>query len=246
MNADGRGCAPSDRKDFSEESMALLRQAERHLCYLLNEGYDAGKAVEFIGNHFLLSSRQRLALLRTAASDSALQQRHRTRRCAADMKGASVFIDGFNQIITAEILVSGGLLLAGMDGTIRDLAGLLGTYRIIDCTMPAIRLILHRLEELQVSSAVFVLDRPVSNSGRLKQAILEAGREVSFPAAAKVMDQVDSFLIAQPLVITSDSAILDACSGWYCLMPDLLSLKATAALQFDAEAGPDCARMEGN
>jgi hypothetical protein len=246
MNTAGRGCAPSDPKDFSPESMELLHRAQRHLCYLINEGYDAEKSIEFIGNHFLLSSRQRLALFRSAASEASLLQRGRTCRQAADLHNAAVAIDGFNQIITAEILLSGGLLLSCMDGTIRDLAGLHGTYRIIEPTMPAIRLILSRLQQLQISSALFVLDRPVSNSGRLKQAILEAGREFSFPIRAEVMDQVDSFLIQQPLVITSDSAILDACSGWYNLMPDLAAADDHPPLQFDAEVGPDCARMEGN
>ena len=54
-----------------------------------------------------------------------------------------------------------------MDGNIRDLAGLRGTYKLIDKTDRAIDLIGQELEKLKVSKAVFYLDKPVSNSGRL-------------------------------------------------------------------------------
>lgn len=65
-----------------------------------------------------------------------------------------------------------------MDGTYRDLAGLRGTYRLIDKTDAAIRLILSELQRLSVNRAVFWLDAPVSNSGRLKTRIAEIAEKV--------------------------------------------------------------------
>lgn len=50
-------------------------------------------------------------------------------------------IDGFNTVITLEVALSASLLLKCMDGTIRDLAGLRGTYCLIDKTDTAILLI---------------------------------------------------------------------------------------------------------
>ena len=55
-----------------------------------------------------------------------------------------------------------------MDGTIRDLAGLRGTYKLIDKTDRAINLIGEYLQKLKIKKVVFYLDSPVSNSGRLK------------------------------------------------------------------------------
>ena len=81
----------------------------------------------------------------------------------------------FNTIITLEVALSGSLLLQGMDGTIRDLAGLRGTYRIVDKTERAVELILSQLEKEKGKGAVFYLDQQVSNSGRLRSLLLEKG-----------------------------------------------------------------------
>ena len=40
--------------------------------YLINEGYDIKQASTFVGNHFLLSERQRLAIMRSLATDEQL------------------------------------------------------------------------------------------------------------------------------------------------------------------------------
>ena len=41
-------------------------------------------------------------------------------------------VDRFNLIILIEIVCSGRMLILGRDGLISDLAGLRGTYKIID------------------------------------------------------------------------------------------------------------------
>ena len=51
-----------------------------------------------------------------------------------------------------------------MDGTIRDLAGLRGSYRIVDKTVQAVELLLARLETLGVQRALFYLDQSVYGS----------------------------------------------------------------------------------
>ena len=60
-----------------------------------------------------------------------------------------------------------------MDESIRDLAGLRGTYSVINKTEVAIKLINDFLLEHKIKKAIFYLDKPVSNSGRLKMKILE-------------------------------------------------------------------------
>ena len=57
------------------------------------------------------------------------------------LAGQEVWIDGFNIIITLEVLLSGSFLFVGMDGAIRDLAALRGTYRIIPETAEAVRIL---------------------------------------------------------------------------------------------------------
>ena len=67
--------------------------------------------------------------------------------------------------------LSDSLLLRCMDGTVRDLAALRGTCRLIDKTTRAIEMVGRMLEKGGVGKAVCYLDSPVSNSGRLKERI---------------------------------------------------------------------------
>ena len=62
MNAK-RGFVPEDEKNFSLRSIEKMRKASRHVCYLLNEGYGLKQATTFVSDHFLLSERQRLAIM---------------------------------------------------------------------------------------------------------------------------------------------------------------------------------------
>lgn len=69
----------------------------------------------------------------------------------------TIYIDGFNLIITLEIALSKGTLIRGSDGCIRDLAGLRGTYKLIDKTDYAIELIGKFLDEKSVPSVNILL-----------------------------------------------------------------------------------------
>lgn len=59
-----RGYVPTDEKEFKNQSLSKLYKASEDLFYLLNRGYKIKGTSTFIGNHYLLSERQRLALVR--------------------------------------------------------------------------------------------------------------------------------------------------------------------------------------
>lgn len=134
------------------------------------------------------------------------------------MRGKTVHIDGFNSIITLEIALCESLLLQCMDGTIRDLAGLRGTYRVIEETSEAVQLIAAALTDLGAAKAVFYLDAPVSNSGRLKSLIAHVWENFEPELEIRVINEVDQVLQNQECVITSDSIILDRCQSWFNLV----------------------------
>ena len=46
-----------------------MKTFSHHILYLINEGYDLKQATIFVGNHFQFSERQRLAIMRSVASD---------------------------------------------------------------------------------------------------------------------------------------------------------------------------------
>ena len=226
MNAK-RGYVPEDERNFSISALETLRIASRHINYLINEGYDLKSASTFVGNHFLLSERQRLAIVRSLATKEQLETRIEKKK----ETGAEVWIDGFNMIITLEVLFCDSILFACMDGTIRDLAALRGTYRIIPETTDATSMLLDVLLEAGAESVHILLDEPVSNSGRLKALIADIGEKYPFTLDIQIRKDVDRELYGKENVITSDSVILDNCKSWINLTPKCLEKYGGHALK---------------
>ena len=226
-----RGFVPEDVKNFSPQALEIMRTASRHVCYLVNEGYDLKQATTFVGNHYLLSERQRLAIMRSVATQAQIENRQKKQVPMTALSGTEVWIDGFNTIITLEVLLSDSILFSCMDGTIRDLAALRGTYRLIPETEEAIRMLFDLLREAGVSRVNILLDQPVSNSGRLKTRMAEIGEEYPFTLDILILREVDRELYGKENVITSDSIILDHCVSWVNLTPECLKRRHKEALQ---------------
>lgn len=208
-----RGYVPTDEKEFKNQNLYKLYKASDDLLYLLNRGYKIKGASTFVGNHYLLSERQRLALVRGISKyDDVIKRKDKEITNLSNIE--VVHIDGFNTIITLEVALSNSLIIKSMDETIRDLAGLRGTYSIIDKTEIAIKLIGEFLLEHKIKKAIFYLDRPVSNSGRLKMKILELFEGSELQIEVENIDNVDSVLKSKENVVSSDAIILDNCISW--------------------------------
>jgi hypothetical protein len=217
-----RGYSPDDEKNFTGIAQKTLKRSTEDLYFLLNRGYPVKGASVFVGNHYLLSERQRIAMTRIVSSEKDITARSAKQIRPQSLAGAAVNIDGFNAIITLEVALSGSPVFVCMDGAYRDLAGLHGSYRLIDKTDTAIRLILSELRKLSIKRAVFWLDAPVSNSGRLKTRIAEIAEDERFEIGVEVVGNVDGTLYDLPNVISSDSVILDHCPGWLNLNERLI------------------------
>lgn len=226
-----RGYVPDDARNFSPEATKILRLASRHVDYLINEGYDLKQAATFVGNHFLLSDRQRLAVMRSLATKEHLTNRESKRIALTELSGKDVWIDGFNTIITLEVLLSDSILFTCMDGAIRDLAALRGTYRIIPETREAVKLLFDLLEEVKIRSASILLDEPVSNSGRLKALVADSGENYPFDLNIQAQKDVDRTLYEKENVITSDSIILDQCVSWVNLTGEYMERQGRVGLR---------------
>ncbi len=226
-----RGFAPEDEKQFSAESVRLLKRAGTEVRYLLNRGYHLKPVIQFVGDHYLFSERQRLALARSIAPDDKVTARKSRKIDLSSLEEngdlpvlPEINIDGFNTVITLETALSGSPVFKGMDGCIRDLAGLRGTYRIIDVTSAAVDLLLRAVEGMHVRRVNVFLDAPVSNSGRLKTLFYERMETLGcgFAMEIPVINDVDGALKQSRYVVSSDSVILDACRSWINLVPELL------------------------
>ena len=228
MNAK-RGYVPEDDRNFSEDAIKDMRSASSYLCYLINEGYDLKQASTFVGNHFMFSERQRLALMRSVATKEQLEIRKEKEK--SSISEEEVWIDGFNTIITLEVMLSDSILFLCQDGTIRDLAALRGTYRIIPETEKAVEILLGTLEGFGVKYIHILLDEPVSNSGRLKSLIAEIAENYKVPLDIQILKAVDKELWEKENVITSDSIILDHCKSWFNLMEKCVKDQNISPLQ---------------
>ena len=209
-----RGYDPDDDQLFSHTACLVLLTAQEEIRWLLNRGYPMGSVTELVGSHYQLTTRQRMALQRATATDRQIQARRKSLLPAESAGLGTVLIDGFNLIILLEVALSGGLLILGSDGVLRDLAGLRGTYRILAWTDQAIGLIGQSLASLHVPEAVFYLDQNVSNSGRLKQLILSHAPEWPFPVRVELVPNADTCLGQKERVVSQDSFVLDACTSW--------------------------------
>lgn len=219
-----RGYVPTDEKEFKNQSLSKLYKASEDLLYLLNRGYKIKGASTFVGNHYLLSERQRLALVRGISKyDDVIKRKAKEITNLSNIE--VVHIDGFNTIITLEVALSNSLIIKSMDETIRDLAGLRGTYSIIDKTEVAIKLIGEFLLEHKIKKVIFYLDRPVSNSGRLKMKILEIFEGLELQIEVENIDNVDSILQSKENVVSSDAIILDNCISWINLNRNIIEEK---------------------
>lgn len=209
-----RGFNPEDIKNFSEENIARLKVAQEEVQWLLDRGYKIKPIIELVGNHHQLSARARTALQRTTSSTAEYEKRKSSLLSFECAKEGCLYIDGFNLIITLEVALSGSPILLGKDGVLRDLAGLRGTYKLIDKTDIALRLVGKILNELKVPMVKFYLDSPVSNSGRLKSKILEYSELWNLPVEVELIPNVDVVLSDMERIVTGDSIILDECKGW--------------------------------
>lgn len=206
-----RGPDPADEQ---LRDPGVLREAVADLSWLRGRAYAEVAALKLVGDKYQLTRRQRTAVARSACSDAALRRR-RSHRVDA-IEGSDVAVDGFNLLITLERGLSGGPVLRGRDGAHRDLAGLHGTWRAVAETDRALDLAAGCLDA--AASVTWLLDQPVSNSGRLAARLRERGWQ------AEVVPSPDPLLADWPgVVITSDGWILDRCAGWFDLAGAVLA-----------------------
>lgn len=218
-----RGHLDSDEVDFAPKVVELLSRAGEECSYLIDRDYPRDGTIAFVGNRYQLNARQRLLLARSVSGEVAKKKRASKRLSLDEMSGADVLVDGFNAIITLEVALSGSLVICGQDGSLRDLAGLRGTYHPIDKTPRAIELILDALEQYGAASADFLLDEPVSNSGRLRSLICELGADRGLDVDAETIQLVDQAMFGKSYVVSSDSTILDECESWFNLDASIVS-----------------------
>ena len=193
-----RGAHPEDARLFASERIESLRIATSE------------SALKLVGDRHNLRERQRLAVGRAACSDEARAVRLAREVGPRAIEGAELIVDGFNLVITLEAALGGGALVLCRDGCMRDLSSVHGSYRAVEETERAVSLAGEVLAALRPASVLWLLDSPVSNSGRLAERVraVAASRgwlwevEVDFNPDRRIAD-------SERVAVTSDSNVLD-------------------------------------
>ena len=111
--------------------------------------------------------------------------------------------------------LAGGVVLFGRDGCCRDIAGIHRRYRKVSETIPALRLVGETAAAWGVTCCRWWLDKPVSNSGRLKAIILETAAAAGWSMSVELVFSPDRVLReTEHVIATSDGAVLDRCRQW--------------------------------
>jgi hypothetical protein len=207
-----RGAHPDDAKLFAPSAVPTLRRAAADLGWLLDRGYPVRSALALVGDRHALAERQRTAVRRCSCSEAERVSRGAREARVEDVRGATIWIDGFNVLTTIEAALAGGVLLRGRDGALRDMASMHGSYRRVAETGPALDAIEETLEAAGPATCVWWLDAPVSNSGRLATRLRDRARERGLAWSVEVVADPDPTLRDPPegvIVASADSSVMD-------------------------------------
>lgn len=211
-----RGPHPQDVELLAEPIWPQLQEAVADFSWLLSRGYAAPSSLKIVGDRYSLLERQRMAVRRSSCSDQALANRRMKCTSTASLAGRPLWLDGFNVLTTIEAALAGGIVIRGRDGCYRDLASMHGSYRRVAETRQALRQVGGFLVQQCPSSPVhWLLDRPVSNSGRLRAIMVALAADERWSWTVELADNPDRVLSdCEAVVVSADAIVLDRCRQW--------------------------------
>jgi len=214
-----RGKEGRDDYLFGSQFMCdTLKEAVSDVCYLLSRGYAEKSSVALVGNRYWLNARQQRALQGMVASEDQIQKRKLTMLSKEKLHGQDIIVDGFNVLIVLESALSGGYVFKGKDTCLRDLSGVHGTYKRVQQTEKVMQLVGNFLKDCGVKHVLWLLDKPVSNSGRLKLLLLEIAQKKEYNWEVDLEYSPDKILAeSERVAISSDAWILNHAHRWFNL-----------------------------
>ncbi len=187
-----------------------LWKAADDFRFLLNRGYPRDASLELIGNRYNLDRDQRHLLRRGVFPASLADDRKNKKVSLKEIKGKAVAIDGYNCLITLESALKAKTVLLADDAFIRDISGVSGTYRESPETTQALGLIIDLLIAAAPAEVLFLLDAPISASGKLAARIRALLAERGLPGDAQAVKVPEQMMVGyQGIIVTSDTALID-------------------------------------
>jgi hypothetical protein len=208
-----------------------FRSSIEDLIDLLDKGYPKKASIELVGNRYRLDHDQRMILYRGVFDTKSSEERLKKLVEPERIKIRPVIIDGYNVLITIESYLKGKLVFRSLDGLVRDISGLYGSYTFSDFTLRSASLLTgyigEEISRRQGSSegdsgpaGILLLDYPVSKSGELAAYLRESAAEQKIDLEVEVVKSPDEAIIStsalekNAAVATSDTVIIDSTSRY--------------------------------
>ncbi len=196
----------------SKKIQQKLKEAIVDMHYLLSRGYAEKSSLQLVGNKHRLNVRQQQAVRGMSASQQQIERRKQHEILFENLNSETIIIDGFNLLIILESALSGAYLFKGLDNAYRDLSGVHGTYKRVQQTEKALLLIGALLKKHTV---IWVFDKPVSNSGRLKTMLRELAGQHDFNWDIVLENNPDKVLAeSNHVAVSADAWVLDRAEKW--------------------------------
>ncbi|HJS01267.1 MAG TPA: DUF434 domain-containing protein [Flavobacterium sp.] len=210
-----------------------IKEALADMNYLLTRGYSEKNALAVVGTRYKLASRQQKAVQGMSASNEQLAIRKNKEIPLDTLENKILIIDGFNILILLESTLSNAYIFKGQDDCYRDLSSVHGNYKTVNQTDKAIDLVLLFYNESKLHQLVWIFDKPVSNSGRIKAKIEGKAKEQNANWKVILGDNADEAIVnTNEIVASSDGIVLDKAVNWFNLATYLIETKIESKTVF--------------
>ena len=181
----------------------------KDLKFVISRGYKRPSALKFVGDKYGLNKIERHILFRSVYPPEIIKAPLKKLIPIEKIEGKILGIDGFNLIITLEAIIKGNLIIICEDGLIRDISAVFEKFKATETTYKSLNLIFNLLKSHKPSEVIFLLDSPISNSGKLAEVIKNFYTKYNLKGEAKTSKNVDTEILKNEIVASSDNIIID-------------------------------------
>jgi hypothetical protein len=189
---------------------AKLDNAIDDYRYLLSRGYGRERAIEIVGERYLLGQKNRLILYRAVYDDETANSHRQKMVSLEEVLEERLSVDGYNVLITVESMLRKKPLILCDDGFIRDISGIYGKHRLSSYSEHALTLIMELLTGVRPSEVRFYYDQQVSRSGELASLTRKLLNRFAVDGNAETARQADNAALRFKAVLaTSDTVLIE-------------------------------------
>lgn len=201
-----------------------LKNAIFDYFYLIQKKYSYKASLKLVSDKYRLNSTERTLLFRGVSDKESILKRRNKLIKSEDVKNKSLYIDGYNVILTLHSYLKGIPLFIGMDGLLRDVAEAHGKISRMKFLKKSTELLIQYFLKIEPQNILILLDSPVSNSKKLANELSNKLKENKIHGHAEVLRSPDYFMnnLTNGVCSSSDSIIANNCPAIFDIARNIL------------------------